>query len=268
MGLFYNARRATLIALSILIVTIVSAQGAFGASETLPFKDPNARGFIGFCDKNRRPITSGSLYDQPFVWTAVSSSPAPKGYEKGSAVLIAFQPREGVEPGLWSARQLHAPSTFTNPKHPMSQAVNIDDPLLFFVQAFPPKWDGLVQLRIYFAARNVGQYVQTYPATTIRVAGNRWAVVRGGTIPCNVGKATSIATEALPASRLASPPPLRVAGNPLASSSTNAEGVAQGNSGAGGGGLDVTTAGLIGVGLLGSGLGGLFLLRRRSGAGT
>lgn len=242
------------------------AQGA------LPYTDAHAHGYIGFCDKNKHQITSGTLTDQPFVWTAVSSTSAPSAYEHGKAVLLAFQPRKEVDPGEWSGRQMTAASSFTNAKHPMSQATNADDPLLFFTQAFPPKWDGLVELRLYFGAPNTPVHQIPYPATSIRVAGDRWSVVSGGAVDCNSGKATSDEVKALPSSALVSPAPLKVAGSKGSSgpspsaSSSGTQNLAARASDAGGVGSGVVVIGLIVIAVLGGGGGGLYVLRRRRAA--
>jgi hypothetical protein len=238
--------------------------GLPAVAASLPYTDPDAKGFVAFCDKNRHPVSSGSLYDQPFVWTAVSSTPAPKGYQDGKAILVAFQPREGVPPGQWSGRQLTASSTFTNPAHPMSQATYADDPLLFFTQAFPPKWEGLVQLRMYFSASESAVFRAPYPATTIRVTGDRWSVVSGGTVACNVGTATSIASKTLPKSALASPAPLTVAGSTAQpTSGSRVQSVAKRGSIGGLSGADAVRVGLIAVALIGGIAGGFRFWRRR-----
>jgi hypothetical protein len=248
---------------------VLSVAGPVIASSKLPYIDSNASGYIGFCDKNKHQVTSGSIYDQPFVWTAVSSTPAPSGYEHGKAVLIAYQPRREVNPGEWSGRQLTAASSFTNRAHPMAQATYADDPLLFFVQAFPPRWDGLIQLRMYYGAPNMGVHRMPYPATSIRITGDRWSVVSGGTVPCNAGKAVSDETRTLPSKLLASPAPLKVSGvargsvsaSPKPSSTGGVQNVASGRPN--GVGASVVTAGLIGVAVLGGGGGGFYLWRRR-----
>jgi hypothetical protein len=257
-GVLSGAALASLIAFTLALPA---------AAVSVPFKDINTNGSIGLCDENRKPVTSGSIKDQPFIWTAVSSAAAPKGFEKGKAVLYAFQPRRQVDPGEWSGKQLTASSTFTNPKHPMSQATNADGPLLFTVQAYPPRWDGLIQLRMYFAGYNVGIYRDTYPATTIRVTGERWEVVSGGAAACTAGRATSVESQALPASVLASPKPLQVAGS-KSTSSSSASGrplasAATGATNDGISGADVVRFGLLGVVLIGGATGGLSVWRRR-----
>jgi hypothetical protein len=250
----------------------MSLGGSAVAASSVPYKDSNASGFVGLCDKTKHPITSGSIYDKPFVWTAVSSTPAPKGYEHGKATLIAYQPRKDVDPGQWSGRQLTSSSSFTNPAHPMSQATNGDDPLVFFTGAFPPRWDGLIELRLYFSGPDVAPHQAPYPATNIRVTGERWSVVSSGSAACNAGTATSIETVTLPKSKLASPAPVKV--NGVAKGTNGAAGaqpttrseavnVATGLSNHGSSDTGGVTIGLLSVAVLGVGTGGFYLWRRK-----
>jgi hypothetical protein len=201
------------------LAIVVGAVGAFAtvtfpvmraSASSAPFNDPSAQGFIGLCDRSEHPITSGSLDDVPFIWTAVSSVPAPQGYEHGKATLYAYQPIKNIPPSQWGGRMLTASSSFTNPAHPMAQATNGDSPLLWFVQAYPPKWDGLIQLRMFYSGVNLSTDLSPYPATILKVSGNSWSVVSGGTVSCNIGKATSAESVDLPASALASPQTLNV----------------------------------------------------------
>lgn len=182
--------RAALAGVAVAAAAVVPAVGAASATN-VPFTDHNAVGYIGLCNTFGQSITSGSLLDDPFVWTAVSSAPAPSGYEQAKATLYVFQPRQNVDPGQWSGEQVTGSSTFTNPSHPMVQATSGDTPLISVDGAFPPRWNGLYQLRIYFTGVNLEPYTQHYPATVIQVTGNKWSVVQGGTVPCNSGKATS-----------------------------------------------------------------------------
>jgi hypothetical protein len=257
----------SLCAALVVVPTMLSAGGSAAAADSVPFRDSNAKGSLGLCDKNKQPITSGSVYDQPFVWTAVSSAAAPKGYTRGKSILTAFQPRQGVEPGLWSGQQLTASSSFTNPRHPMAQSTNADEPLISFVQAFPPKWEGLIQLRMYFSASDSTVHREPYPATVIRITGDRWSVVSGSRGDCKAGKATSLESQTLPKSALASQPPVVVAGSPrpTVSSSTQANErklAASTSDGAGAGPVAVVLVALAAAG----GVVGLLVLRRsRSG---
>jgi hypothetical protein len=207
-------------ALASVSAFVPSLSAAPASAATVPFSDPNAKGYIGLCDRNGHPVTSGSLDDIPFVWTAVSSTPAPTGYEHGKATLYAYQPRQHVAPSQWEGRMLTASSSFTNPAHPMAQATNGDSPLLWFVQAFPPQWNGLVQLRMFYSAANSSVDLSPYPATVLQVSGNRWSEISGGGVPCNVGKAVSAETVDLPASELVSPQTIKVFNSPAGGSSS------------------------------------------------
>jgi hypothetical protein len=186
-------------------LALVVGPAAPAAADTVPFTDPNATGLIGFCDQSGHAVTSGKLRDAPFVWTAVSDTKAPDGYTspKGRATLLAFQPIQYVDPGDWSGKQLTAASQFTNSAHPMSQATALDPPMLSFTGAYPPRWSGLVQIRMYFSAPDQPQSTSTYPAAVLRVSGDSWTVVQGGAADCSAGKATSIESVALPSKAFA-----------------------------------------------------------------
>jgi len=193
-----SRRRVTLAVLSFLFAVVAGSTlpltSIAGAQGAVPYQDPNAVGFIGLCDKAGNPIDHGSVNDQPFVWSAQASSPAPSDYagDGRTATLFAYQPRPNREPGEWSGSMLNASSRYTNPAHPMSQSTDRDLPLTQFLSTFPPQLDGLVQLRIFVSAPGKPPYTEKYAATDIRISGDSWSVVRGGTVPCNAGSATSI----------------------------------------------------------------------------
>lgn len=183
-----------------------------GADQPAPFADPNAKGFVALCDQRGNAVTGGRVDARPFVWKAVSSSTPPSGYlGKGeNAVLTVYQARDGVDPGNWNGDQLTGASYFTNPKLPTAQATYADLSLAVIVREFPPTWDGLYQLRMAFAKTDYGNYSATYPATVIKVSGNSWHVVSGGTLPCGAAHSVSnesflgIGKKPLPATRGAS----------------------------------------------------------------
>jgi len=226
------------IVLAGVVAVLVTGSASAGS---VPYQDPNAVGYIGFCDANGQPVTSGSVNDQPPLSVAVSSVPAPSGYAKGAAVLLAYQPRQGLDPGEWSGDSLTSGSVFTNPQHPMAKFTSADEPLIAFVGGYPPQWDGLIQLRMYFNGTNgdLGEYSQTYPATDIRISGDSWSVVDGGTPACDAGSATSLEELSLPKSTFKSPKP---SGTPSASSRTASPTSAHGG---GSGGENAAAAGAV-----------------------
>jgi len=260
----------------LILAAIIVGAGSFPASAdgSVPYQDPNAAGYIGLCNKDEQPVTSGSVYDQPFVWTAVSSVAAPSGYDRGMAVLLAFQPVQALQPMYWSGDQLTGSSSFTNPAHPMAQATYADEPLIAFIGGYPPKWDGLIQLRMYYGGANLPNHQEPYAATNIRITGSNWAVVDGGTASCDAGSATSIETTVLPKSALKSPKPVKADGGQPTGATTAAspgpadtsngdEGIVAQGSGGSGGGSGLAGAGLAAVAVIGAAV-GLFYIWRRS----
>lgn len=165
------------------------------AADGLPFSDPTAQGYLGFCDASGRQVTSGSLTTKPFAVRAVSSVPAPAGYgakDGGKATLYGYQPREGVDPAEWSGQQLGSSSSFTNDAHPMSKQTILDYSMADFTSIYAARWDGLIQLRLFFGAPNRPPLTRPYPATVIRIDGDRWSVAGdAGQVDCAVGSATS-----------------------------------------------------------------------------
>lgn len=159
-----------------------------------PFSDPNAVGYIGLCNQAGQQITSGSLHSVPFAWRAVSSQPARPPYNDDwrTAILLAYQPRQGLAPDEWAGEELTSSSRYTNPAHPMAQATAGDESLADFVSDFPAQWQGFVQLRLYLGTRDAEVYSVRYPALDIEVTGDMWRAVGGGKVDCDAGRAESI----------------------------------------------------------------------------
>jgi hypothetical protein len=190
-----RTRRKALVLLAVLGF-VLETSGCSSSSFKVPYSDPGAIGFIGLCDRAGHPIHGGSTSDAPFAWLAVSSvaAPAPYNGDGRTATLLAFQPRQGVDPGQWSGSLLTASSRYTNPKHPMAQLTSGDLPLSDYLTTYPLRWDGLIQLRLYFGAPGRETSTRQYAATDIRVKGKRWTVVRGGDVDCKSGSAISMET--------------------------------------------------------------------------
>jgi hypothetical protein len=181
---------------ALLVAMLWSGAGVAAASGTgtVPFTDPKQQGLLTLCNSAGQPMTSGSLSANPFVAQAISSDPAPKAYAKGGlATLYAYQPIQNVPPGDWSGTQLNAGGYFNHPSHPASVFTVADRTLLSFSQEFAPHWDGLYQLRMMYTAPNLPAYFTNYPAAVVRVSGNTWTMVQGGTTPCSSGGGKSFA---------------------------------------------------------------------------
>jgi hypothetical protein len=170
---------------------------AAGGNGSVPFSDPNQNGLITLCNAAGQRITSGSIDTMPFVVKAVSSAPAPHGYESGLATLYAYQPIQYVDPGNWSDDQLSGSTYFSNPAHPGAALTPSDEPLVAFTTGYPLHWDGLLQLRLLYTAPNTQPYPGAYPAAVLRVTGRTWTVVQGGDTPCNATRTKSLETIAL-----------------------------------------------------------------------
>jgi hypothetical protein len=181
--------------------------GLAAASTTVPYSDPNAIGYIGLCNQSGQQITSGSITTTPFAWRAVSSQAAQPPYDNSgrTATLYAYQPRQGLLPGEWSGEQMTSSSRYSNPANPMAAATDGDDSLEDFIQDYPPKWDGFIQLRIYLSTVNEQAYDLHYPVLDIQVTGQTWQAVGGGAVNCQSGTSESIESIVLPKSKITPP---------------------------------------------------------------
>jgi hypothetical protein len=235
--------RATTAALALSATAAIGTPIA-SAAPSVPWTDPSAVGYLGFCDAHNHQIRSGSVFSFPFVAKAVSSVAAPAGYGApgGHATLYAFQPIQHVDPSNWSGKQMTGTSRFTNANAPMAAGLPADPSLVNFSDAYPLYWNGYAQLRFYYTAVGLPEFVQTYPAAVVQVTGHTWTQVGGGSVNCSAGSVTSgehdlhIATHAQTAPSAAADS--AAAGN---SSGSNAPGGSS-SSGAGGSGAPSTGA--------------------------
>jgi hypothetical protein len=209
-GVLHAAPLAALTALA----TVVALPSAGASGSGVPFTDSGTHGTLTFCNQAGQPMTSGSLANDPFAWKVVSSTAAPKGYGKATsrATLLAFQPIQYIDPGDWSGQELTAGSSYSNVAHPVVQETNADEPLLGFVQSYPPHWDHLIQLRMYFSGLNQPEEETTYPAAVLRISGNTWTMVQGGGASCSSGTGVSDEKRLLPKKYFKSPTPVVPAG--------------------------------------------------------
>ena len=196
--------------------------GVAAASSLAPFTDPSAVGYIGLCNLAGHQITGGNVNTTPFAWRAVSSEPARAPYNNAwrTAILLAYQPRQGLPAGEWSGDELTASSRYSNPTHPMVAATGGDDSLEEFIQEFHPVWDGYLELRIYLGTQNAEVYSVRYPALAIKVTGDTWHAVGGGPVNCHSGTAESLESIVLPKSKTALPSTTLIGTGPGSSAST------------------------------------------------
>jgi hypothetical protein len=180
----------SVLALATVVGGVVAASPAF--ADGPPYNDPTASGSITLCDQDLQPITSGSITDRPSIWRAVGAQSAPAPYDgpERKASLFLFQPRKGVDPGEWTGTPVTAASTYTNADHPMAQSTVIDYALTVALEAYPPRWDGWMQLRLLYSVPN-NPISSEYAAANIQVRGDTWRLVDGGNAPCDAGDAVS-----------------------------------------------------------------------------
>lgn len=153
------------------------------AAIAVPYDDPQAAGLITLCSADGDAVTGGSVDDRPFAAYALGETGLPAGTDPAGAVatLYAYQPRAGIEPDEFSGNAISAAATLADPTHPATVvdegAWSIGD----FVTAFPATEDGFVQLRLYLGTPAAGTLSdQPYDTADLRVDGDRWELVRGG----------------------------------------------------------------------------------------
>lgn len=188
-----------------------------------PFTDTNVNAWLTFCNQKDQPVTSGSIYAQPFVWKAISSGEAPPGYRGQAArgTLYAYQPIQYVDPLDWSGQQLTAGAVSSNAHHPVAAATAVDLPLIGFVQAYPPHWNGLVEIRMIYSAGDKELLETPYAAAVIRVSGKTWTLVEGGGGSCSQGQGISVEKAALPKKDLVVHPAAGSSATPAAGGSSS-----------------------------------------------
>jgi hypothetical protein len=199
---FVPRLRSAAAAVALAAVSVLAAGTSPAAADPSVPADPSASGFIGLCDRQNHNISGGDIHDAPFVWKAVASRPPPKQFlgQGENTILNIYQPRPGVAPGDWSGDQLTSASFYATRKAPAAQATLKDLPLAVMVKDFPPMLHGLYELRMYFGKANYGLYSATYPATYIQIQGDRWSVVRGGSVNCaaSTGESNEVLSGAIP----------------------------------------------------------------------
>jgi hypothetical protein len=175
------------------VVSAASAQEASATVPKAPYTDADADGYLGICNQHGQQITSGNINTKPFAWEVVSSVAAPSAVSgKGrTATLYAYQPIQGLDAGYWSGEQITGTSQYSNPSVPIAVSTDRDLPLSQFLNVFPPKWDGFIELRVYLDAPGVEPDVMNYPALSLSISGDTWQAVGGGSVDCTAGQAES-----------------------------------------------------------------------------
>ena len=187
------ASAAAVLAVALAVVGLGSSAAL--ADSRAPYTDPKATSSLALCGKDGKQVTSGSITARPFVWRAVSSSAAPKPYDKAgrTATLFAFQPRPQVDAAQWSGDLLTASARYTDVRHPMAAATDLDEPLADFLDTYPARLDGYVQLRLYLGAPQEPAFTLQYATADIQVSGSTWHRVGAAPdVSCTSGTAVSL----------------------------------------------------------------------------
>lgn len=166
---------ACVVVAAVVAIVLATRSSAQASSIT----DGSSIGTITLDDQAGNPVTTGSVTTRPFVAKAISSSPVPAAYRVAGAkaTLLAFQPRPGTTPVAWSGDTLTAASAITDPAHPAVIAAATDFSLADFLDEFPPRWDGTIELRIYVSAPGLPPMTTRYPSLMLHIAGSTWTVV-------------------------------------------------------------------------------------------
>lgn len=188
-----RSRDRVIASVAVLAVLLAAATwwrasaGGAAADVAVPYEDPSSAGAITLCSAEGQAVTGGSVDDSPFVPVVVGETPVPEGTDPTGAVgtLFAYQPRAGITPAEFSGAIISAAGLLVDPDQPAVAVQEGSWSLADFTSAFPADLDGLVQLRLYLGTPEAGTLTdQPYDTADLRVDGDRWELVRGGTASC------------------------------------------------------------------------------------
>ena len=155
--------------------------------ETVPYDDPQSAGLLTLCSADGKAVTEGKVDDRPFADVVLGETALPSDLDPTGAVatLFAYQPREGWRPASSAATPITAADEFADPRRPAAAVTEDAWSIGDFVTAFPADDDGYVQLRLYLGTPQAGTLTDDpYDTADLRVDGDRWELVRGGTASC------------------------------------------------------------------------------------
>jgi hypothetical protein len=183
------ALRITGLALAVgaVVVAAIVAWRVLGQERTVPYTDAQSAGLITLCSADGKSVTEGSVKDSPFVGLVAGATGLPSEYNPDGAVatLFAYQPREGIDPSEFSGVALTATGALADPDHPAVEVTEDVWSVADFVSAFPATFDGYIQLRLILGTPEAGTLTENpYDTADLRVDGDSWELVRGGTASC------------------------------------------------------------------------------------
>lgn len=186
-----------LVGIVIGIVLVAAAVYLWPSGEkdsTVPYDDPQSAGSITLCSADGEAVTEGSVDEQPFAAVVLGSTGVPSELDPAGAVatLYAYQPREGVTASEFSGTAISAAGVLADPNRPAVSVADNAWSIGDFVTAFPADLDGYVQLRLYLGTPAAGTLTDhPYDTADLRVDGDRWELVRGGSASCADANQTS-----------------------------------------------------------------------------
>ncbi|MEV6927934.1 hypothetical protein AB0M46_26015 [Dactylosporangium sp. NPDC051485] len=258
---------------AVTALALLSACGG-GHQDRAPYHDSRSTGAIVLYGADDKAKTTGKLSDKPFVAKAVSQVAAPTPYDGDGrkATLLAFQPREGVDPSLWAGTFLTGASTYDDKAHPTVQAPAEGLSLREYIEKYPTRWNGLVQLRMYLGVPNEPTLNSSYSTADLKIEGDTWTLVatsaqaagrapRAGGLGLAIGAPRRDGGVPIVASVPGSPAPTTTTATPTATTTTTP-------SSPGGDlprtGLNILLIAGVGVGLVALGASVLVAARRRN----
>jgi len=182
-----RARTVLALVVGAVIVAAVVIWRTSGQDAEVPYDDPQSGGLITLCSEDGKAVTEGNVDDRPWADIVLGETAVPSELDANGAVatLFAYQPREGIAASEFSGTPLTAAARLAGPDQAAARLTEDVWTIADFVSAFPADYDGYVQLRLYLGTPETGTLSEDpYDTADLRVDGDRWELVRGGTASC------------------------------------------------------------------------------------
>jgi hypothetical protein len=137
-------------AVVVVLVAVVAIAWNVTRKDVVPYDDPQSSGLLTLCDESGRQVTKGSVDDTPFAPIVLGETPVDARVPADAVVnatLYGYQPREAVDPQEFSGSPIGGPVPFVDHQRPATRVVKDAWSISNFVEVFPAKDDGYVQLR-------------------------------------------------------------------------------------------------------------------------
>jgi len=175
-------------AVVVVLVAVVAVTWNVTRKDVVPYDDPQSSGLLTLCDESGNQVTKGSVDDTPFAPIVLGQTPVDERVPDDAVVnatLFGYQPREAVDSLEFSGSPIGGPVPFVNHDKPATRIVPDAWSIANFVEVFPARYDGYVQLRLITSTSGLGASTSSYDTADIKVDGDSWHVVRGGSASCS-----------------------------------------------------------------------------------